>query len=256
MSSFFRLVYRDFYMSKKALLISAFSFIAFFVLSILVVISFDYGNIRTILLETVLKDLPEAEEMLGTYKENFGFVLKIYPIFCAVSMSIEAAQVSINDEKTAWKYFYRSAPVSCRKKALVKFFEFFVLDILGFIVSYGYSLVFSAVSGIEMSRSDMGMILAGIALGTAIAVLLYIFILIFHSLDKAGLMLVATFTAVIVGIETYFAFHPQKDVSDMGAFAELKNAFETLAPYSVLITAAFLLVGFFITEMLYKRREK
>ncbi len=256
MSSFLRLVYRDIYMSKKALLFSAISFIAFFVLSILVVISFDYGNIRTILLETGLKDLPDADEMLRIYKENFGFVLKIYPILCAVFMSVEVAQVSINDEKTAWKYFYRSAPISCRKKALVKFFEFFVLDVLGFVVSYGYSLVFSAVSGIKMSRSDMGMILAGIALGTAVAVLLYIFILMFHSLEKAGLMLTAVLAAVIVGIETYFAFQPQKDVSDTGPFEALKNAFETFAPYSVLITAAFLLVGFFITEMLYKRREK
>lgn len=256
MSSFLRLVYRDFYMSKKALLISAFSFIAFFVLSILIVISFDYGNIRTILLETALKDFPDAEEMLRTYKENFGFVLKIYPIFCAVSMSIEIAQVSVNDEKTAWKYFYRSAPVSCRKKALVKFFEFFVFDILGFVISYLYSLVFSAVSGIEMTYSDMGMILAGIALGTAMAVLLYIFILIFHSLDKAGLMLTAVFAMVLIGIEIYFAFHPIKDVSDMGPFVALKNAFETLGLYSVLITAVFLLAGFIITEMLYKRREK
>ena len=256
MSSFLRLVYRDIYMSKKALLISAFSFIAFFVLSILIVISFDNGNIRTILLETVLKDLPGAEEMLGIYKENFGFVVKIYPILCAGFMSVEVAQVSINDEKTVWKYFYKSAPISCRKKALVKFFEFFVLDILGFVISYGYSLVFSAVSGIEMSRSDMGMILAGMALGTAIAVLLYIFILLFHSLDKAGLMLTAVLAAVIAGIETNFAFHPQKDVSNTGPFEALKNAFETLGLYSVLITAAFLLAGFFITEMLYKRREK
>ena len=174
---------------------------------------------------------------------------------CAGFMAVTFAEGSANDGKRAWKDFYRSSPLNYWKKSFVKIFA---LEILGFAVGIGYSAIVTAVSGIEMTTADYGLLMLGFAVGIVLSVLFLIFIMLFHSLDKAGLMLVATIAVPVIGIQVFNAFKEttHKAVSTEEIIENIRGFCEDFLPYTFIIIAGVIVIGFFVTAMLYKRREK
>lgn len=256
--SLLNLVYRDLYISRKPLLIAAMSLIAISVVSVLVIVSMDCGNLKMLIMELMLREVPDAESILEAIKANVAFVIKAFPIMCAGFMAVTFAEGTANDEKRVWKDFYRSSPLNYWKKSFVKIFAIFALELLGFAVGIGYSAIVTAVSGIDMITADYGLLMLGFAIGIVLSVLFLIFIMLFHSLDKAGLMLVATIAVPVIGIQVYNAFKDttHKAVSTEEIIENVRGFCEDFLPFTFIIIAGVIVIGFFVTAMIYKRREK
>ncbi|MGN0588691.1 MAG: hypothetical protein ACI4KO_04085 [Ruminiclostridium sp.] len=265
LKTFKALAYREVYLSKKKLKPLLIIFVVMSVLSVLAILSFDYGNIGR-LIEDALPSDPDKMDAdmqaeIGKIKEIIALVTKIYPILLscfAVSSFFETCEV---DEKGKWRYFYKSTPVTPLNKSAATFGVVILMNIISFIISVAFCLFISALSGIPMNNVDFALILTGIALGDFVGVLLQIGIKLFHSLDKAGILLIS------VAIAGVFGYQLMNNLSNtpgqQAASDDIFSILDILADFAhrALIVAPIVIVasvvlGFIANVLLYKRREK
>ena len=269
LKTFKALAYREVYLSKKKLKPLLIIFVVMSVLSVLVILSFDYGNIGRLIEYALPSDLDkmdadmqaEIAALVQKTKEVIVLVTKIYPILLscfAVASFLETCEA---DEKGKWRYFYRSTPVTPTAKSTATFGIVILMNAVSFIVALLFCLIIGALSGIGVSYIDIALILTGIAVGDFFGTLLQIGIKLFHSLDKAGILLVSVAFVGIFGYETInnLANGPVKQ----GASDDIFSILDTLSDFAdwALIAAPIVIVasvvlGFIANVLLYKRREK
>lgn len=269
LKTFKALAYREVYLSKKKLKPLLIIFVVMSVLSVLVILSFDYGNIGR-LIEDALPSNPDKMDadmqaelavQIGKIKEIIALVTKIYPILLscfAVSSFFETCEV---DEKGKWRYFYKSTPVTPLNKSAATFGVVILMNIISFIISVAFCLFISALSGIPMNNVDFALILTGIALGDFVGVLLQIGIKLFHSLDKAGILLISVAIAGVFGYQ--LINNLSNTPGQQAASDDIFSILDILADFAhrALIAAPIVIVasvvlGFIANVLLYKRREK
>lgn len=267
--TFKALAYRELYLSKRKLKPVLIIFVIMSVLSVLAILSFDYGNMGKLIRDAlsfnpnVMDAEMQAEitETVQKYKEIVVLVTKIYPILLscfAVASFLETCEV---DEKGKWKYFYQSTPVIPVAKSATTFGIVILMNAASFIVAFLFCLIVGAISGIGVSYIDIALILTGIAVGDLFGTLLQIGIKLFHSLDKAGILLVSV---AFVGVFGYQIINNLvKGPVHQEASDDIFSILDTLSDFAdwALIAAPIVIVasvvlGFIANVLLYKRREK
>ena len=269
LKTFKALAYRELYLSKKKLKPMLIIFVVMSVLSVLAVLSFDYGNLGK-LIEDALSSNPnvmdaekqaEITETIQKYKEIVVLATKIYPILLscfAVSSFLETCEA---DEKGKWRYFYQSTPVTPKAKSAATFGVVILMNAVSFIVAFLFCIIIGALSGIPVNNTDIALILTGIALGDFVGTLLQIGIKLFHSLDKAGILLVSV---ALVGVFGYQIINnlvkgpvQQEAVDDVTEILDILSGFADWAIIAApIVIAASVVLGFIANMLLYKRREK
>ena len=135
------------------------------------------------------------------------------------------------------------------------------MNAVSFIVAFLFCLIIGAISGIAVTYIDIALILTGIAVGDFFGTLLQIGIKLFHSLDKAVILLVSVTFVGVFGyqiINNLVKGPVQQEVSD--GVTEILDTLSGFADWAIIampiVIVASVVLGFFVNVLLYKRREK
>lgn len=260
--TFGALAYRELYLSGKKIIPMLIGLLVFSVLAVLVILSIDYGNLKKLIADitTAADGTPLPESELTNIKETIVLASKIYPILLAGFSAVSFLESSVYDEKGKWQHFYKSTPVTPAAKSAVTYLVVLGINVLSMLVGVLFCTLIGAISGIPISTVDIGLLLTGIAAGNLFGMLLQIGIKLFHSLDKAGTLL------VIIVISVYLPFsinnitqsqgkpaNSSNSLFDMEAIREFAENALIIAPVVIIVSV---IIGFAANVVIYKRREK
>lgn len=235
------LVYKEFYMARKPLLINLFTFFICAVGGILVEMSFQVGNLA------LLSDTIKSE-----IKNIIDFAVMVYPVLAACIGAWTLSDVSLKDENSLWKRFCYTLPADHFDFALAKYMVFLLTIIPEIVLSFAYTAVVCHVMGIRFSKLHLAYILAIIALTTLMAIVNHVGILLFHTKDKAGLFLCAVLAFIVLFIGVLINRTGAGPMSK----AVVDNILIRLLPWLPVVSAAAMIIGCAVSAMLLKRREK
>ena len=234
------LVYKEFYMARKQLLIGTAAFLIFAVICVMIEVSFLTGN---------LANLPAV--VAGDIKAGVDFGAYIYPALIACSLTMFVVETSLKDEAVAWKRFCYAAPASHIDFAVAKYTAVLITLVVEIAVSFAYAAFLCRITGVEFSAVHAAYILVAAVLMTLMTVLNQVGVLLFRTKDKAGLFMFG----VMVGIVLVFAgiyrnrvgTELVKDVADRIVVSWL--------PWLPVMTVVIPAAGCAVNAVLYRRRE-
>ncbi|MBQ3841532.1 MAG: hypothetical protein II820_02450 [Ruminiclostridium sp.] len=258
--SFAMLLYREYYIGRKSIITGFFLFIAVAVFCLLMLLSFDHGNIGKIIdfaignpVDDEAKEL--AAERVAQMRESITFMMKMLPAVMGCQFQFVMGEVAGRDELASWQRFAKCAPVSPARRALAKTVMNIICCCVSMILGPTYANIVGAVTGTGVTYSDISFMLTAITAVTAFTVLAQIFTMILHSMEKGILALLATImvpawtAALINGMNRNGA--PDDELFDkFSAFCEF------ICPFLPLILIGLFAFGFVTIYLLYKRREK
>lgn len=237
--SFKCLMLREYYLIRRRTITGLITSVAVSTIILLFALSFRIGNLK------VVADA-FGEEMLHYY----DFFIEAFIQYSAFLMLNNASESMIRDERTLWKNFCRSTPVSAERFILSKYLVIFITYLTGVALAF----VFTALSGLVttdgITAVSVGTIFFMGAAASLFAVLFTVFIPITHSIDKAGLSICAIIIAVIFLCKGIIL-----DIKS-DSIDKLLSAVPETVPFSILFTIAVFAVGYIVSCAVYKRREK
>lgn len=260
--TFGALAYRELYLSGKRIIPMLIGLLVFSVLAVLVILSYDYGNLRMLIdkFTTSADGTVMPKDELAKIKEMIVLASKAYPILLSGFSVVSFLEACIYDEKGKWNYFYKSTPVTPAAKSAVTYLVVIAFNVVSLLVGMLFCLIIGMISGIPASLVDLGLLLAGIAAGDLLGMLLQIGIKLFHSLDKAGIML------FIFVIAVYISFSINNIVDSYGEPAEssgslfdmeiIRDFAEKALIIAPIVIIASAIIGFATNVVIYKRGEK
>lgn len=246
--AFSGLLYREWVLIKKPLIITAITSLSSAILAFLVLLSFRYGNLA--LLDENLKTA-----VFG----DFAFIIKALPVL-AVSILVSAPSDSaVIDTNIKWERFRRTTPVSCLRLALAKYTILAALNLLAAGGALGVMALMCAAMDTAFTASDAAVSLVLLAAVVIFSVAMQVAVTYFKSSDKAGLtvsgvMLACLFPIIAANRDIISA--DDSAMSSMERLDILTKRFADVLPVVPLVIAAALALGLFATTMIYKRREK
>ena len=234
------LVYKEFYMAKKQLLIGTVTFLIFAVICVMVEVSFLTGNLANL-----------SADIVGEIKTGIDFSVLLYPVLMAGLLTMFVAETSLKDEVVAWKRFCYAAPASHIDFAVAKYAAILIALLVEMVVSFIYAALLCRIMGVEFSAVHAAYILAAVVLVALMAVLNQVGVLLFHTKDKAGLFMFGVLmiiALIFAGIyRTGAGTELSKDVMDHIVMSWL--------PWMPVMTAVILAAGCAVSAVLYRRRE-
>lgn len=234
------LVYKEFYMARKPLMIEMLNFLILALMGVLAEISFRSGNLA--LLSDVIKD---------DIKEMVDLSAILCPVLMVCFLTTFIADSSLKDEVTVWKRFCYSTPASHIDLAVAKYVSLLITVLAESAFSFIYTAFICSIIDAPFSALYAAYILAVVVLTTLMAVLNHVGILLFHTKDKAGLFM----TAVLFGIILISALIGT-NLSDADSAREVVNkSLIFLLPWLPIMTVAILAVGCAVSAVLLRRRE-
>ena len=234
------LVYKEFYMARKPLMIEMLNFLILALMGVLAEISFRSGNLA--LLSDVIKD---------DIKEMVDLSAILCPVLMVCFLTTFIADSSLKDEVTVWKRFCYSTPASHIDLAVAKYVSLLITVLVESAFSFIYTAFICSIIDAPFSALYAAYILAVVVLTTLMAVLNHVGILLFHTKDKAGLFM----TAVLFGIILISALIGT-NLSDADSAREIVNkSLIFLLPWLPIMTVAILAVGCAVSAVLLRRRE-
>ena len=234
------LVYKEFYMARKPLMIEMLNFLIVALMGVLAETSFRSGNL--LLLSDVIKD---------DIKEMVDLSVILCPVLMVCFLTTFIADSSLKDEVTAWKRFCRSTPASYIDFAVAKYVSLLITVLAEGAFSFIYTAFICRIIGTPFSTLYAAYILAVVVLTTLMAVLNHVGILLFHTKDKAGMFM----TAVLFGI-ILISVLIGTNFSDADSAKEIvSQSLIFLLPWMPIMTAIILAVGCAVSAVLLRRRE-
>ena len=234
--NFSALVYREYLICKKNLLTALISTPIFSVMPILFALSFRYGNLA-MLPASIIADIRAYDDIL----------MKMFAIIPPCILCISIAEAAAHDAMTEWDSFRRSTPVSPARMALAKYVFYAIIIALSFSLAVIALALFALAMNISILKTDIAVIFLLITVIGTMSVLAQIYVMLFRSVDKGMLALIATIAAPIVLL--------LKESNHFTAESILGFAEESLFLFPMLL-AVILFMGFAMTSLLYKRRAK
>lgn len=241
-TSFGALLYREYVLSKKNALMTIIVSTLIIFICLLISISMKVGNLAHAD-DVIIREVFSNTRLLGIYASCF--------IMC---ISVEA---TMKDETSnIWKLFRKSTPVSPFMLSLAKFTLIFIFLLISAAFAGVYLLADSAISDSPVVFSDISMLTLILAVISFMLTVQVVSITLMGSTDKGGLMSIFIMAAVLIPV-----IKTLKENADKGdSLSETWNLFCELSvnifPFVCIFIAAIFIIGFVMTALLYKRREK
>ncbi|MGN0687836.1 MAG: hypothetical protein ACI4KA_07015 [Oscillospiraceae bacterium] len=242
--SFSGLLYREWALTRKMLIIGLIPTVCIIVEALLIVLSFRYGNLA------MIKDVL-SEKMMEKMKTGFATALKLIPAIAPIAIMSDFAGYEINP---VWMRFRRSTPASCFKLALAKYTLLAGTAVVAAVISIGGTVLTCAVLGEEFTIEDMAFCCAVLTLFLVVCIVMQICVLLTGSKDKGGLISMG----ILLGIMMLFIISNPDFIKreDMERFRAVVEKLVSLLPYIPVVFVGALVLGLVATTMIYKRREK
>ena len=235
--SFSALVYREFLICRKSLMICLFSTLIFSIAPILVALSIRYGNMAML-----------PENILSDIQSNNNIMLKVYAVISPCIMSISFSEASIVDMKIQWERFRKSTTISPTRMAFAKYIMLTIILVFSFLLAFLFMGLCTISLGIPMAKTDIAVIMSLITLFSAFSILGQFFIMLMRSVDRGMLLL--------LGVSAISVFLIPEEWRTNIDITRLLQGAETLLPFTPVIIMGLLTIGFVLTIWLFKRREK
>lgn len=242
-TSFGALLYREFLLTKKNTLMTIFSVTLFIVVCLLISLSTQIGNLSKA--EDGLKDLFLTTRLMG--------------IYCSAFLIFIAGEATAKDEiSKPLKLFRKSSPVSPWKLSLVKYTYYFIAMAVSIAFAGIYLMADSAITGKAVEFSDFAMLAFMLAAALLLQIALSVALQFSGSKDKAGIAMVVIVFSIMVPAMTWIqnnSIIPQ-NATPKETLEIIRSLSLTAFPFVCMIIAALYVIGFVVTALLYKRREK
>lgn len=246
--SFAALLYRECLLIKKSLLVGGICALIFILFSVLVLLSFRFGNLKLI--------LPE-DAMSGSID-----IIKSLPVMAASIFSMLPSEAATKDiTKPVWDYFRRSTQVSPLRLALAKT----VMNVIGMaislIISIPLTYIIAYAEGAEVTANDIGLSILFVAFMALMSVIFGAAIYFFKSVDKGGLAMVGFMLAAVFGFMSPImgnltALPPNHPERDAIFEAHIDKLVTNVSPLAPVILIGVILLQFALLLFIFKRREK
>lgn len=234
------LVYKEFYMARKPMIIGMFNFLIFALMGILIEASFQSGNLALL-----------SDAVKGDIKEMADLGIILYPVIMVCFIVTFIAEASLKDEASAWKRFCHTTPASPVDFAIAKYAAFLITILAESLFSFLYAAFICHIIGVAFSALYAAYIWAMVVLTTLMAVLNHLGVLLFHTKDKAGLFMFG----VLFGMILMLVFINMNAGNTEFTTKVIDNILIGLLHWMPVMTAMILVVGCVLSAMLLKRRE-
>ncbi len=246
--SFAALLYREFLLMKKSLLVGGICSLVFILFPVLILLSFRFGNLKLI--------IPE-DAMSGSTS-----IIKLMPVMAAGMFAMIPSDAASKDiAKPIWDYFRRSTQVSAARLALAKT----VMNVIGIAVSLIISIpltyIIAYAAGTTVTGNDIGLSLLFITFMDFMSIVFGATMYFFKSVDKGGLVMTGFMFAAMFGfmgpiMSELTALPPNHPERDAIMEAYLSDVITNLAPFTPLMLIGVILIQFALFLFIFKRREK
>lgn len=243
-ASFAALLYREYSLSGKNALFTLVVTGLTIIICLLISLSMKVGNLAHAD-DVVIREVFSNTRFLGIYISCF--------IMCI------ASEATMKDETSSiWKLFRKSTPVSPFMLSLAKFAMLFFYMLLSAAFAGIYMLADSAISGSPVAFSDITMLTLILAAISLVLTAQMVCITFMGSSDKGGLMAVLIIMAAFVPAVMYLKNNVfvDKNAGLSERFKLISELSVSIFPYVCIFIAAIFIIGFVVTALLYKRREK
>lgn len=237
------LVYREAVMSLKYLKSSIIGFMSISVMFLLFRLSLECGNLALI--------FEDAETQMIANPIFIG--LDLTPVVMLGAMLMSLAESDEHETAVGWRRFRMTLPVSPWKYALAKFTFVAIILAAAMVLGIIYMAISCSISGTAFDGRMIGMILVIFTMMLAFAMLMKILVFVFGSMEKAGIA--ATFISLFVVAPIMFR-KDRNEAPNLNAINELFDKAAELAPFMPLIMIGLLGLGYVVTALMLKRRER
>ena len=249
------LVWKEFYCIKKDLQMMFWICFGFSAIVMLVMGSFQYGNLRFVDEETI-QSLPMVI-----------IFINLIPILGFSAIASAVSDYTVREEKSLVRRFYLVTPVSGFRIAGAKVLSMAILFVFGQLCTGVYIFLVKNVFHISFGAGIFGI---SLAMAAAYSLLNLVFLVIgffTKSKEQAGLILIILMVLVviisvgmgkfipdlslnIVGYLTIFEENP------LGTMVSLEKLGNRIIPFAIAVCILIYLAGFGVLGLLYQRREK
>lgn len=245
--SFSALLYREWLLVKKPFLLNSAISLATILLTVLLSLSFRYGNLKTRV----------GEEFMNVMGVKYWVILAVG--FMIAMMSSETVGQDI--KKPMWDHFLRSTPISSCRFALVKTITNLITKVFAVVFTIPAMCLICYVMGTSVTIIDISIILLAIFLVTVLDALLAIVAYYFKSTDKAGiavivLIMVFMFGVISPGFDKMASLISDNPFQIERIVASLSAPIMKVTSYVPAMYIAVFVLYFVAFLLIFKRREK
>lgn len=245
MKMFKGLLFREYFIIRKKMVLSLVGFAMIAALSLLVLLSFRIGN---------LAQLPE--NVKAELAKGFGIPMDLTIVVYSGTLVWGCAEAAMRDEFPAWQRFRRATPVSPWRFALARYIVLAGSCVLGLVCDLLYELAYCAIRDERLNVESIAAVMMVFTLMTVVGMVFQLAVMWLHSLDKAGIVL----CVLMMGFSMIVMFSVMTVASDEEGLDRYRASITELAmkllPFMPLILPGILLTGYVCTGFLLKRREK
>lgn len=238
------LVYREAVMSLKYLKSSIIGFMSISVMFLLFRLSMVCGNLASFV---------DFGEEVGAVVNPMLIGLDFTPVVMLGAMLMSLAESDEHETAVGWRRFRMTLPVSPWKYALAKFTFVAIILAAAMVLGIIYMAISCSISVTAFDGRMIGMILVILTMMLAFAMLMKILVFVFGSMEKAGIA--AVFISLFAVAPIMFR-KDRNEAPNLNAINELFDKAAELAPFMPLIMIALLGLGYVVTALMLKRRER
>ncbi len=238
------LVYREFLLSKRGLLIAACGTALYTLAAILCLLSLEVGNLQAI------KANPEYATFIPL------FTLSPAMFFW---MWADSAIQDVKELDGKWERFRLSTPVSPMRFAQAKFLMILCLSGVSLFLSALYLGVLRLLGNEHVTWKNIKLLLFLICILLIYSVVVQVGVVYFRNSEKVLMI----WMVVILTVMTIFMVKNMKMLMNaespeqiMKLLSEKCSSFTEYLPVLALVTVAVFFGGMYLTGLLYKRRER
>lgn len=238
------LVYREAVMSLKYLKSSIIGFMSISVMFLLFRLSMECGNLASAF---------DFGEEVGAIVNPMLIGFDLTPVVMLGAMLMSLAESDEHETAVGWRRFRMTLPVSPWKYALAKFTFVAIILAAAMVLGIIYMAISCSISGTAFDGRMIGMILVIFTMMLAFAMLMKILVFVFGSMEKAGIA--AVFISLFAVAPIMFR-KDRNEAPNLNAMNELFDKAAELAPFMPLIMIGLLGLGYVVTALMLKRRER
>lgn len=238
------LLYREAVMSLKYMKSSITGFMSISVMFLLFRLSMVCGNLASAF---------DFGEEVGAIVNPMLIGLDFTPVVMLGAMLMSLAESDEHETAAVWRRFRMTLPVSPWKYAFAKFTFVAIILAAAMVLGIIYMAISCSISGTAFDGRMIGMILVIFTMMLAFAMLMKILVFVFGSMEKAGIA--AVFISLFAVAPIMFR-EDRNEAPNLNAMNELFDKAAKLAPFMPLIMIGLLGLGYVVTALMLKRRER
>ncbi len=249
------LLIKDFFCLKKQLINYGFVIVGVIVVSVLFVLSYNFGNIHAQFMELI--DSGESSETGVTMIASIALLLfMLIPIACTGDIT----NLVTDDERASFYHVASVLPISINKRVASRFLAGYLFIAIGVAVDLLMSIVISSLTGVVSFTKFCGVI---ISFASLMMIYVSLFLLLVYVLGK-GKTSYASVTPMLTGVVLYgWANFDRLRAflidSDDNAFMEVfqrTTEFMFFKSYLLLIAAVIISAGAYLLAVGIAKRKR